>query len=149
MWTACSRCAACGVPDALFRTVCASVDKLDKISWAEVSDEMVKKGLRTETAAKIGRYVKLSGAEDLIACFEADAKLCVDENTRGQLPLFTAIVKRVLQRSAYQQQYVQSVMSVTTVDEQQLQSLWWVSRVAVVAVYSAHFKVNLSSITCE
>lgn len=47
--------AVCGVPESKFRTICASMDKLDKISWKDVRHEMVaKKGLAPEVADRIG-----------------------------------------------------------------------------------------------
>ncbi|KAJ4958170.1 hypothetical protein NE237_025281 [Protea cynaroides] len=52
----------CGVPQEKFRTVCSSIDKLDKQSFEQVKKEMVEeKGLSVETADRIGNYVKRSG----------------------------------------------------------------------------------------
>jgi histidyl-tRNA synthetase len=52
----------CGVPAENFRPICSAVDKLDKLSWADVKKEMVEtKGLAEEVADRIGEYVKLSG----------------------------------------------------------------------------------------
>ena len=57
----------CGVPDSLFKGICSSIDKLDKVSWEEVKKEMVsEKGLSEEVADKIGNFVKLKGSIDLI-----------------------------------------------------------------------------------
>ncbi|EPY89876.1 histidyl-tRNA synthetase, cytoplasmic-like isoform 1 [Camelus ferus] len=54
--------AICGVPDSKFRTICSSVDKLDKVSWEEVKNEMVgEKGLAPEVADHIGDYVQQHG----------------------------------------------------------------------------------------
>ncbi|KFP89972.1 Histidine--tRNA ligase, cytoplasmic, partial [Apaloderma vittatum] len=54
--------AVCGVPDSKFRTICSSVDKLDKMPWEEVRSEMVgEKGLSPEAADRIGDYVQLHG----------------------------------------------------------------------------------------
>ncbi|XP_033112058.1 histidine--tRNA ligase, cytoplasmic-like isoform X2 [Anneissia japonica] len=65
---------ACGVPDDKFRTICSSVDKLDKTLWEEVRCEMIKeKGLDPETADKIGDFVKLRGGSELVE------QLCEDE----------------------------------------------------------------------
>jgi len=51
----------------MFRTICSSVDKLDKSPWDEVKKEMVEeKHLEPEKADKIGEYVKRSGGQDLI-----------------------------------------------------------------------------------
>lgn len=58
---------ACGVPSDKFRTVCSSVDKLDKSSWEEVCNEMVnEKGLSPSVADRIGEYVRLNGKVDLV-----------------------------------------------------------------------------------
>ncbi|XP_075571449.1 histidine--tRNA ligase, cytoplasmic isoform X6 [Pelecanus crispus] len=68
--------AVCGVPDSKFRTICSSVDKLDKMPWEEVRSEMVgEKGLSPEAADRIGEYVQLHGGLDLIERLLQDAKL--------------------------------------------------------------------------
>jgi histidyl-tRNA synthetase len=47
-----------GVPEENFRPICSAVDKLDKLSWAEVKREMVvDKGLSEEAADTLGSYV--------------------------------------------------------------------------------------------
>ena len=57
----------CGVKDDMFRTICSSVDKLDKSPWDEVRREMVEeKGLDGAAADRIGEFVRMSGGEDLI-----------------------------------------------------------------------------------
>lgn len=53
---------ACGVPADKFRTICSSVDKLDKTPWEEVREEMInEKHLEEKVADKIGEYVKRHG----------------------------------------------------------------------------------------
>eukprot|EP01115_Flamella_aegyptia_P002984 TRINITY_DN1462_c0_g1_i1.p1 TRINITY_DN1462_c0_g1~~TRINITY_DN1462_c0_g1_i1.p1 ORF type:complete len:558 (+),score=137.70 TRINITY_DN1462_c0_g1_i1:2-1675(+) len=55
--------AFCGVPEEKFRTICSSVDKLDKTPWEEVKKEMTEvKGLSEEVANKIETFVKLNGS---------------------------------------------------------------------------------------
>lgn len=57
----------CGVPADKFRPICSSVDKLDKMEWAAVRDEMVKeKGLDGDVADRIGEFIKLNGGRELI-----------------------------------------------------------------------------------
>jgi len=57
----------CGVKSDMFRTICSSVDKLDKSPWEEVRREMVdEKGLDEASADKIGEFVRMNGGEDLI-----------------------------------------------------------------------------------
>lgn len=54
--------AICGVPDSKFRTICSSIDKLDKQAWEEVKDEMVnEKGLPPASADKIGTCTARNG----------------------------------------------------------------------------------------
>uniref|UniRef100_A0A3P8X955 histidine--tRNA ligase n=1 Tax=Esox lucius TaxID=8010 RepID=A0A3P8X955_ESOLU len=68
--------AVCGVPDDKFRTICSTVDKLDKMSWEDVRSEMVKeKGLSEEAADQIGQYVSMQGGKDLAERLLQDAKM--------------------------------------------------------------------------
>jgi len=56
----------CGVSSDMFRTICSSVDKLDKASWEEVRAEMVnEKGLDPAAADRIGEFVQQSGGSEL------------------------------------------------------------------------------------
>lgn len=67
---------ACGVPEDKFRTICSSVDKLDKTPWEEVRSEMVnEKGLTNDVADKIGEYVQLKGGKELLEKIEKDEGL--------------------------------------------------------------------------
>ncbi|KAJ1523637.1 hypothetical protein ONE63_001480 [Megalurothrips usitatus] len=67
---------ACGVPSDKFRTICSSVDKLDKSPWDEVRAEMVnEKQLEPEAADRIGEYVRLNGGLELVEQLLADPKL--------------------------------------------------------------------------
>lgn len=53
----------CGVPPAKFRAICSAIDKLDKLKWEQVREEMVEeKGLSAETADQIGTFVQKKGA---------------------------------------------------------------------------------------
>ncbi|KAL7868300.1 hypothetical protein SRHO_G00096840 [Serrasalmus rhombeus] len=68
--------AVCGVPDEKFRTICSTVDKLDKMLWEDVKNEMVKeKGLSEEVADQIGEYVSMQGGMDLAERLLQDPKL--------------------------------------------------------------------------
>lgn len=56
-----------GVPEDKFKTICSSIDKLDKMSWEDVKKEMTnEKGLDENVANIIGTYVVKSGGSDLI-----------------------------------------------------------------------------------
>lgn len=64
---------SCGVPAKQFRTICSSVDKLDKWSWQEVRYEMTQeKGLSEVIADKIGIYVQQHGHKELVEKFMQD-----------------------------------------------------------------------------
>ncbi|XP_061692080.1 histidine--tRNA ligase isoform X2 [Syngnathoides biaculeatus] len=68
--------AVCGVPDDMFRTICSTVDKLDKIPWEDVKREMVNdKGLSEEAADQIGEYVSMQGGMDLAERLLQDQKM--------------------------------------------------------------------------
>ncbi|XP_008833706.1 probable histidine--tRNA ligase, mitochondrial [Nannospalax galili] len=68
--------AVCGVPESKFRTTCASMDKLDKMSWEDVRHEMVtKKGLAPEVADQIGDYVQCHGGISLVEQMFQDPRL--------------------------------------------------------------------------
>ncbi|XP_030067634.1 histidine--tRNA ligase, cytoplasmic [Microcaecilia unicolor] len=68
--------AVCGVSDNKFRTICSSVDKLDKTLWEDVKNEMVgEKGLAPEAADQIGAYVRLSGGMALVEQLLQDPRL--------------------------------------------------------------------------
>ncbi|KAM7388869.1 hypothetical protein PAMP_022879 [Pampus punctatissimus] len=68
--------AVCGVPDDKFRTICSTVDKMDKMSWEDVKKEMVnEKGLSEETADQIGEYVSKQGGMDLAERLLQDQKM--------------------------------------------------------------------------
>ncbi|KAF6199838.1 hypothetical protein GE061_006136 [Apolygus lucorum] len=67
---------AAGVSSNMFRTICSSVDKLDKSPWEEVKKEMVnEKGLSDEAAEAIGNYVRQSGGTELLDRLAADEGL--------------------------------------------------------------------------
>ncbi|EYC05510.1 hypothetical protein Y032_0081g1412 [Ancylostoma ceylanicum] len=52
--------AACGAGSDQFKTVCSSIDKLDKQPWNEVEEELIKeKGLSKDNTEKLGRFVRL------------------------------------------------------------------------------------------
>jgi len=67
---------ACGVPESQFRTICSSVDKLDKTPWEDVRREMIdEKGLAADVADEIGKFVCFSGQDDLVEQLLLDEKL--------------------------------------------------------------------------
>lgn len=76
----------CGVPADKIRTISSAVDKLDKLPWAEVRKEMIdEKGLDSDVADKIGEYVILKGAKDLLAKLQADETLTSNPSMKAGL----------------------------------------------------------------
>ena len=56
----------CGVPAEKFSTICSAIDKLDKMSWESVKNEMVEqKGLDTASADEVGRFVAMKSGSPL------------------------------------------------------------------------------------
>jgi histidyl-tRNA synthetase len=79
--------ALCGVPADKFRTICSSVDKLDKTPWAEVRKEMVEqKGLPEAVADKIETFVTQSGHPlELLKKLEDEKQLEADPSAKQGL----------------------------------------------------------------
>ncbi|GAB6033040.1 Histidine--tRNA ligase, cytoplasmic [Chamberlinius hualienensis] len=76
----------CGVPKDKFRTICSSVDKLDKTPWAEVKAEMInEKNLEESVADKIGEYVKHNGRMELLDKLLQDDKLTAVKSAKAGL----------------------------------------------------------------
>lgn len=69
----------CGVQQDQIRSISSAVDKLDKLSWAEVKKEMVmEKGLDEASADKIGNYVqdlKDQSTTSLLETLQKDTQL--------------------------------------------------------------------------
>ncbi|CAI2351153.1 unnamed protein product [Caenorhabditis sp. 36 PRJEB53466] len=69
-----------GIPAKAFKTICSSVDKLDKTPWEEVEDEMIKeKGLNKEQTTKLGEFVRFRELNGTLSNLELLEKM-------GQLP---------------------------------------------------------------
>lgn len=56
----------CGVDTLLFRTICSSIDKLDKCSWEIIRDEIIKKGVKEDIVDKIWEFVSRKGDIELL-----------------------------------------------------------------------------------
>jgi len=77
----------CGVPPEKFRTICSSIDKLDKTFWDDVRAEMIdEKGVSPEIADAIGTHIQLSGKPtDVIATLKAKEDFMSNSNARSGL----------------------------------------------------------------
>ncbi|KAL9437630.1 hypothetical protein AB3S75_023490 [Citrus x aurantiifolia] len=73
----------CGVPSEKFRTICSSIDKLDKQSFEQIKKEMVEeKGLSVETADRIGTFVKERGSPlVLLSKLREEGSLFLENNS--------------------------------------------------------------------
>ena len=66
----------CGVPAEKIRAISSAVDKLDKLPWKEVRQEMVEmKGLDGDVADRIEGYVTRKGGRELLLELKEDEKL--------------------------------------------------------------------------
>lgn len=51
-----------GAPKSKFKTICSSIDKLDKETWEDVKRELIEdKGLSLEVVDKLGEFVTYKG----------------------------------------------------------------------------------------
>ena len=65
-----------------FKTVCSSVDKLDKEPWGDVQDELLKKGITKEQCTKLHSYVLLKDSPwNLLKVLKENQTLL--KNTKG------------------------------------------------------------------
>lgn len=72
----------CGVPAEKSSTICSAIDKLDKMSWESVKDEMVQqKGLDMASADEIGRFVGMKSESplELLESLKSDEKVAGNE----------------------------------------------------------------------
>eukprot|EP00917_Polyrhabdina_sp_WS-2016_P031257 GHVP01066660.1.p1 GENE.GHVP01066660.1~~GHVP01066660.1.p1 ORF type:complete len:965 (+),score=189.71 GHVP01066660.1:1497-4391(+) len=59
--------AIAGVPESKFRTICSSIDKLDKETWEFVENEMIHvKNLNQQITSKLKKFVMLRGQNDIL-----------------------------------------------------------------------------------
>ncbi|KAK4859497.1 hypothetical protein QYF36_006459 [Acer negundo] len=91
----------CGVPAEKFRTICSSIDKLDKQSFDQIKKEMVEeKGLTVETADKIGDFVKERGSPlVLLSKLKLEGSLFLENNSSKLALDDLAIMFEALEKS--------------------------------------------------
>jgi len=79
--------ALAGIPAAKFRTVCSSIDKLDKEPWAAVREELVgEKGVAPASADAVGVLVQRAGAPlELLAALQAEGTFAAQPGGRAAL----------------------------------------------------------------
>lgn len=86
--------AVAGVPEDKTRAISSAVDKLDKLSWNEVKQEMVEqKGLPESVADQIGQFVQKRGSlVDMLGLLNADEKLAADGNVKAGMDDLTLLL---------------------------------------------------------
>lgn len=82
-----------GVPADKIRPISSAVDKLDKMSWADVKKEMVdEKGLPKEVADQIGVYVQNKGTIlEMVDYIKKDEKLVANDDIKAGLEDMTRL----------------------------------------------------------
>lgn len=77
--------AAAGVPKDKIRTISSAVDKLDKLPWEEVRQEMVaQKDLPEPVADQIGRLVRHRGSiSEILSLLKSDEKLIANADIQS------------------------------------------------------------------
>nr|GEZ33807.1 hypothetical protein [Tanacetum cinerariifolium] len=84
----------CSVPSNKFRTVCSSIDKLDRRMFEQIKRELIdEKGLDTNTVEKIGSFVKLRGCVD---------KVVFDLSLARGLDYYTGVIYKAITKGATQ-----------------------------------------------
>jgi histidyl-tRNA synthetase len=72
------------IPTTLFRTVCSSIDKLDKLEWEEVAKELLTKGLWQETIDRMKPFFIISG-HNFLQCSQDLMNLASKINKESKL----------------------------------------------------------------
>lgn len=86
--------AVAGVPDDKIRPISSAVDKLDKLPWEEVKQEMVQqKGLPAEVADQIGQFVQnRGGIAEILDLLRQNEKLVANENIRAGIEYMSLLL---------------------------------------------------------
>ncbi|VDK31839.1 unnamed protein product [Gongylonema pulchrum] len=62
--------AVCGIPKKDFKTVCSSIDKLDKVPWEDIRNELCsEKCVQPEMVDKLATFIRLRGSFSLSVTF--------------------------------------------------------------------------------
>lgn len=93
-----------GAPLDKFKTICSSIDKLDKESWEDVACELInEKGVHPDAVAKIKTFVQHRGKiEDLLAKFEETKLFANHENSLKALEELQVVAKYLKLLKSYE-----------------------------------------------
>ncbi len=96
--------ALAGIPPAKFRTVCSSIDKLDKEPWAAVREELVgEKGVLPAAADAVGVLVQRAGAPlELLGALEGEGVFAGQAGGRAALADLALLFKYLQAMGALQ-----------------------------------------------
>lgn len=86
--------AVAGVPENRIRAVNSAVDKLGKLPWDEVKQEMVEqKGLQESVADQIGQFVRSCGTlAEILDRLKADERLAANEDVKAGVEDMTLLL---------------------------------------------------------
>jgi len=91
------------IPENLFSSICTSIDKLDKIEWKEVSNEMKEKGLSETSIEKLekilfkGENIEIGNKmRKILNVFENNSSLILDIKLARGLSYYTGIIFEVV-----------------------------------------------------
>lgn len=86
--------AAAGVPGEKIRSISSAVDKLDKLSWDEVKEEIVeKKGVPESVADQIGEFVHNRGSfAEILGLLKSDEKVAANEDVKAGIDDMTLLL---------------------------------------------------------
>ncbi|XP_044749899.1 histidine--tRNA ligase isoform X2 [Coccinella septempunctata] len=57
----------CGVPADQLKNICSTLEKLDKLPWPKIKEEIVEKGIPEDVAHEMGKYVTQYGGRNLVS----------------------------------------------------------------------------------
>lgn len=72
-----------GVDMDKFMTVCSSIDKMDKMPWSEVAQELRAKGLDDTQLAKLEKYVGICGGIEVLTSLKENELYATEDGKKG------------------------------------------------------------------
>jgi histidyl-tRNA synthetase len=92
---------AVGVPQDQLRTTSSAMNKMNKLPWRKVKEEMIQKGLPEDVAVKLGKYLvdrtnRETDNDDVLELLKSDALLSKNKNNKQgveEMELFLRYMK--------------------------------------------------------
>ena len=90
----------CGVKKELLKTVCSSIDKLDKSPWIAITAELLEKGLDKEVINSIGDYITIKGqpmkiVDELVGIFGRETKFKENIDVLNELSVLFSYLSKL------------------------------------------------------